>query len=92
MDNVLQRIAGCLLCVCFLFLANLRLIGVLQQAGYKNGGFLAWLKRKENMQFSRLALWAGMAFAACASVGLCFSFLGESVALILQTVPFVLFS
>ena len=91
MDNVLQRIAGCLLCACFLFLANLRLIGALQQAGYKNGGFLAWLKRKENLQRSRLALWAGMAFASCAVFGVCFSFLGEGVALILQAVPFFLF-
>ena len=91
MDNVLQRIAGCLLCACFLFFANLRLIGALQQAGYKNGGFLAWLKRKDNLQRARLALWAGMAFAACAAFGICFSFLGEKTALILQAVPFFLF-
>ena len=91
MDNVLQRIAGCLLCTCFLFFASLRLVGAMQQAGYQNRAFFKWLKRKDNLQRARLALWAGMAFAACVAVGVCFSFLGEGVALILQAVPFVLF-
>ena len=91
MDNVLQRLAGCLLCACFLFLTSLRLMGALQQAGYQNKSFLAWFGRKDNLQKARLALWAGMAFASCAVFGVCFSFLGETAALMLQAVPFVLF-
>lgn len=91
MDNVLQRLAGCLLCTCFLFLTSLRLMGALQQAGYQNKGFLAWFGRKDNLQKARLALWAAMAFASCAIFGVCFSFLGETAALMLQSVPFVLF-
>ena len=88
MDNVLQRIAGCLICACFLFLANLRLIGVLQQAGYKNGGFLAWLKRKDNLYFNRLAVLALCLALTTAVTVLCFSFLDTRGALLVSALPF----
>ena len=61
----------------------------MQQAGYKNGVFWRWLKRKDNLQYNRLAVFALCLALSTAIISLCFSFLGVAWALAISAVPFV---
>ena len=49
MDDVLQRIAACVLCATLFCFATLKTLGALQQSGYANKTFLKWLKRLPGM-------------------------------------------
>lgn len=91
MSDVLSRIAACVACTCFFYLATRKTLGAMQQCGYKNGRFARWLKRKDNLYYNRLALWAGLSLLSSAVVALVFSFAGTTVALLLSAVPFLLF-
>lgn len=91
MNETLLRVAVCL-AVAPLFLAiTYKLLGIMSQAGYKNGKFFAWLKRKDNLFFNRLSLLSGLMLLSVAVISLAFSFLGESVSLSLSAIPFFLF-
>lgn len=81
---VASVVAACLFCVC-----TLKMLGAMQQAGYKNGVFWRWLKRKDNLQYNRLAVFALCLALSTAIVSLCFSFLGVAWALAVSAVPFV---
>ncbi len=80
---VASVVSACLFCVC-----TLKMLGAMQQAGYKNGVFWRWLKRKDNLQYNRLAVFALCLGLATAIVSLCFSFLGVAWALAVSAVPF----
>ena len=88
MDEMVLRVIASLLAACFLCLATVKSLGVLQQSGYKNSGFYRWLKRKDNMLFNRLAVLSLCLALATAIVSLCFSFLGERLALSISAIPF----
>lgn len=92
MSEVWSRIAACIACTCFFYIATYKSLGALQQCGYKSGRFSRWLRRKDNLYYNRLALWAGLALLSSALVSLCFSFAGEKIALILSALPFLLFA
>ncbi len=92
MGEVWMRIAACIPCACFFFLATFRLLGIAQQVGYKNGGVFRWLKRKDNLFFNRLTLWTVMWGLSSAIVALCFSALGVFAAKLCAGVPFLLFA
>lgn len=89
MDEVLQRIAACLLCSTTFCLASVKIAGAMQQAGYKSGRFLAWLSAKENMLFNRLCVLALCLALTCGITALCFSFLGVRAALTISALPFI---
>lgn len=91
MADVLSRIAACVLCTCFFYLATYKSLGALQQCGYKNARFVRWLKRKDNLYYNRLALWSGLAFLATAICAITFSFLGTRTALLVSAIPFTAF-
>lgn len=91
MGDVLSRIAACIACTCFFYVATYKSLGALQQCGYKNGRFARWLKRKDNLYYNRLALWAGLSLLSSGLVSLCFFFAGTKLALILSAIPFFLF-
>ena len=78
-------VLACLFCVC-----TLKMTGAMQQAGYKNGVFWRWLKRKDNLYYNRLAVFALCLALSTAIVSLCFSFLGVAWALAISAVPFIL--
>ncbi len=63
-------------------------LGAMQQSGYKNGSFLRWLRRKDNLFFNRLAVFALCLALASAVASLCFSFLGKTGALACSAAPF----
>ena len=92
MGEVLQRIAACVLCTTLFCFASLKTVGALQQGGYDNKTFWAWLKRKGNMQFNRLCVFALCLALASAVTALCFSFLGVKNALLVSGLVFVLLS
>ena len=91
MNDVWMKIAASLPCVCLFFTATYRLLGVIQQSGYKNTVFLKWMTRKDNLFFNRLALWGGLSFFSTTIVSLCFSPLGVTAARIASCIPFYLF-
>lgn len=88
MGEVLERIAASLLCATLFCLMTVKMLGAMQQAGYKNGTFLRWLERKKNMLFNRLCVLALCLALSSAITALCFSFLGVKVALLISALPF----
>lgn len=64
-------------------------LGALQQSGYKNRVFLDWLTRKNNMLFNRLCVLSLCLALMSAVTTLCFSFLGETIALLISAVPYI---
>ena len=91
MGDVCAMVVACIPCVCFFYLATFRLLGALQQSGYSVGGFWRWLRRKDNLYFNRLTVWAGLAFFSVAVVAACFLPLGADVTKILVMLPFFFF-
>lgn len=65
-------------------------LGALQQAGYDNRRFFAWLRRKGNMLRSRYNLLALLILLSSLVLGICFSFTGKWAAY-LSLVPVPLF-
>lgn len=65
-------------------------LGVLQSSGYKNGKFVKWLKKKDNVLFTRLTFLSLMCLFSSAVIGLCFSFAGEWAAVV-SLAPFIVF-
>ncbi|MBQ8342960.1 MAG: UDP-N-acetylmuramoyl-tripeptide--D-alanyl-D-alanine ligase [Clostridia bacterium] len=84
---VASVVAACLFCTC-----TFKMVGAMKQAGYKNGVFWRWLKRKDNLGYNRLAVFALCLGLSTAIVSLCFSFLGVAWALAISAVPFALLS
>ena len=82
---VASIVSAYLFCDC-----TFKMVGAMQQAGYKNGVFWRWLKRKDNLQYNRLAVLALCLALSTAIVSLCFSFLGVTWALAISAIPFAL--
>ena len=88
MVETLERIAASLLCATLFCVITVKMLGAMQQSGYKGGTFLRWLSQKENMLFNRLCVLALCLALASAITALCFSFLGLKTALLISAVPF----
>ncbi len=71
-------------------LASLRPMGILQSAGYSGKKLFGWLKKPNNMQFTRMVLLTMLCVLSSAVVGLCFAFAGGWAAVI-SLVPSALF-
>ncbi len=89
MDDVVLRIVASVVCACLFCCASVKLLGAMQQSGYKNGVFLRWLKRRDNVVFNRLAVLALCLFLSATIIALCFSFLGTRAALLISAIPFL---
>ena len=88
MDNLLFRIiagiaTGGIFCAC-----SWKMLGAMQQSGYKGGTFWRWLKKKENMLFNRLGMLAMCLALSTTITAFSFSFLGTHLALCVSAVPF----
>ena len=92
MGEFLQRAAVCLLSTALYFAAGARMLGVMQQCGYRNSRFYGWLKRRDNLWYNRLCLLFLMLLLSCALTALCFSFAGTTVARLCALAPFLLFN
>ncbi len=88
MVETLERIAASLLCATLLCIVTVKMLGAMQQSGYKSGVFLRWLSQKENMLFNRLCVLALCLALTSAITALCFSFLGRTAALLISALPF----
>lgn len=88
MMEVTERIIAALVTALILCVSTTKLLGAMQQSGYKNGGFLRWLRRKDNLFFNRLSVLALCLALATTVTALCFSFLGVKAALLCSAVPF----
>ncbi len=88
MDEVVLRIVASLLTALLLCLSTVKMMGALQQGGYKRDRFFGWLKRKDNLYFNRLAILALCLATTPAMVSLCFSFLDEKAPLLIASIPF----
>ena len=83
-----MRIIASLLTTLLLCLSTVKMMGALQQSGYKCGVFWRWLKRKDNLYFNRLAVLALCLVLTSSAVSLSFSFLGVQEALLVASIPF----
>lgn len=88
MGEVWIRIVASLVSACLFCVGTFSSLGAMQQAGYKNGGFWRWLKRKGNLYYNRLAVFALCLALSTTVVSLCFSFLGTRWALVCSSAPF----
>ncbi len=88
MNNLVENIVAALVISCLFCLMTGKLLGAIQQSGYKNKIFWRWLKRKDNLQFNRLSVLALCLALSTAVVSLCFSFLGSGWANLISAVPF----
>lgn len=88
MGEVEMRIVASLLTALLLCLSTVKLMGALQQGGYKCKAFFRWLKRKDNLYFNRLAVLSLCLALTSAVVVLGFSFLQKNSPLLLAAIPF----
>lgn len=82
------RAVASALCACFFFVATHRLVGVMQQCGYKNKRFFAWLNQERNVYFSRMLFWSILSITSTALFIFVFYFLQETAALAMGGIPF----
>ena len=92
MAEFLERLAICIFATGFYFAAGARMFGVMQQCGYKNARFYAWLKRRDNLWYNRLCLFFLILLLSCTLTAVCFSFLGAAWARLLSLIPFACFA
>ncbi len=88
MIETVEKMIAALVSSLALCLCSVKLLGAMQQGGYKNGVFWRWLERKDNLFFNRLSVLSLCLALGCVITPLCFSFLGETWALICSAVPF----
>ncbi len=81
---IAATVTSCLFC-----LSTVKLVGVMQQSGYKAKGFWGWIRRKDNLAFNRLSVLALCLALASAVTSLCFSFFGTRWAVLASALPFL---
>lgn len=82
------RVVASLLCACFYFVATTKVVGVLQQSGYRNGRFLKWLGQEKNTYLLRLACLSLLSLFSTALFIFVFYFMGEVAAMAMGGIPF----
>ena len=90
MGEIFQRVAASLLCATLFCLMTVKMLGAMQQSGYKNSTFLRWLEKRENMLFNRLCVLALCLALVSAVTSLCFCFLPLEAALLISALPFLI--
>ncbi len=89
MNEVVMRMVASALIACLLCFSTIKLLGAIQQSGYKGGNFFRWLRRKDNLQYNRLAVLSLCLSLVSTVTALCFSFLGTQLALLISAAPFL---
>ena len=87
MVEVMLRIGASVLMATFFCVMTMKMLGAMQQSGYKNVTFWRWLRRKENMLFNRLSVLSLCMALGSAVFALCFSFLDKRYALAISAIP-----
>ena len=87
-EHLLRGIAA-VVTACLFCASTQKMVGAMQQGGYKNSGFLRWLSRKGHLYFNRLSVFALCLALTSAIASLCFSFLEVKYALIISAAPFL---
>ena len=90
MPEIVSKIVTSIVFSCLFFVATFKTLGVMQQCGYKNKAFFTWLKRKDNMYFNRLSIWAIFAFLFSSLCALCLSPFGGFASLIAGVVAMMI--
>ena len=89
MDNLLLRIIASVLASGIFCACSWKMLGAMQQSGYRGVVFWRWMKKKENMFFNRLCVLALCLALSTTVTALCFSFLGTRAALGISLLPFL---
>ena len=88
MDDFTVRLVASVVTACLFCFCTFKLLGAMQQSGYKSREFWRWMRRKDNLFFNRLGV-LSLCLALSGTVTLlCFSFLGRTWALLCSAVPF----
>lgn len=89
MDEVWLRIAACILFSTLFCVSTVKMLGAMQQSGYKGSRFIKWLFSKDNLLFDRLWVFTVALGMTTALMALCFSFLGMPWASLVSGVHFL---
>lgn len=89
MNETVLRVIASAVTACLLCVSSVKLLGAMQQSGYKGGVFSRWLKRRDNLYFNRLAVLCLLLALSSAITSICFSFLGLRGALLLSAIPYL---
>lgn len=91
MDDLTCRIVAAVVCACFYLAATSKLLGAMQQSGYKGGKFLRWFCGEQNTYGARLLFWSILSLFSTALICLTFAFLDGNGAIAVSAVPFLFF-
>ena len=91
MIEPITKIGTAFLSAVLFCLMTVKMLGAMQQSGYKNKTFLRWLHRGDNLFFNRLFVLSLSLAVFSATTALAFSFLGKTWALAISAIPFVAF-
>ncbi len=90
MNEVILRIIASISSACLFTVCTWKLLGAMQQSGYKCRGFWRWMRKKENLYYNRLCVYSLCLFLSTTITPLCFSFLGVRTALMITLLPFMI--
>ncbi|MBQ7924102.1 MAG: hypothetical protein IJ329_02215 [Clostridia bacterium] len=91
MIDIFTRIGAAFVCAVIFCVMTVKMLGAMQQSGYKNKTFLHWLRRGDNLFFNRLFVLSLSLAVFSATTSLAFSFLEKKWALLISAIPFFLF-
>lgn len=89
MIEMLTKIGTAFVTAVLFCLMTVKMLGAMQQSGYKTKTFVRWLHRGDNLFFNRLFVLSLCLAVFTATTSLAFSFLGKTWALSISAVPFV---
>ncbi len=89
MNESVLRIIATVFSTGLFVMCTWKLLGAMQQSGYKSRVFWQWIRKKENLFYNRLSIYALCIALTVTITVFCFSFLGVRTALIISAVPFI---
>ncbi len=91
MIELFTKIGAALVCAVIFCVMTIKMLGAMQQSGYKTKTFLHWLRRGDNLFFNRLFALSLSLLVFAATTALAFSFLERTYALLISALPFFTF-
>ena len=89
--ELFTRLGVAFACAVVFCVMTVKMLGAMQQSGYKTKTFMHWLRRGDNLFFNRLFVLALSLAVFTTTTSLAFSFLGKTVALAISAFPFATF-
>jgi len=92
MVEIVLKLATCVALTGLFYASTFKMLGILQQCGYRNGAFWRWLRKKDNTAYNRLFCWSFFSLLTSAFGGVCTAPLGVETAQVVFLAVFLFFS